>query len=391
MKSSLIVFFKEVRENLRDRRTVINTLFTGPLMAPLLFVLLINTMVTRELEKAEKPLTLPVAGAQYAPNLIAALKQHNVEVKSAPADPEKAVRDQDADVVLRVTADYAKAWNKGESAQVELIYDRSRRDANSSVQRLRDILDGYNRRTGALRLLARGLSPTILRPIVQADRDQSTPQSRSGILFSMLPYFFILGGFIGGMALAIDTTAGERERQSLEPLLANPVPRWRILAGKLGATTAFAITTVLLSIIAFAAVGKFLPTEKIGMTLTIGLHFIVYTIVAMLPLAALLASLQTLVAAFAKSYREAQTYVSLLMFVPIVPTLLMSVLPFKTQLWMYAVPLMSQQVIITRLMRGDPVPGSALALSFACTAAAALLAALVTARIYQSERLAISA
>lgn len=391
MKYALIVFLKEVRENLRDRRTVINTLFTGPLIAPLLFVLLINTMVTRQLEKAEKPLELPVAGAQYAPNLIAALKRGNVEIEAAPADPARAVREQDADVVLRIPADYAKAWNKGESAQVELIYDRSRRDASTSVQRLRNILDAYNTQTGALRLLARGLSPSILKPLVQADRDQSTPQSRSGILFSMLPYFFILGGFIGGMALAIDTTAGERERQSLEPLLANPAPRSRILAGKLGATTAFAITTVLLSIVAFAVIGRFLPTEKIGMTLAINLHFIVYTIVAMLPLAALLASLQTLVAAFAKSYREAQTYVSLLMFVPIVPTLLLSILPFKAKLWMYAVPLMSQQVIITRLMRGDPVPDASLALGFLCTTLAALAAAVITARIYQSERLAISA
>jgi sodium transport system permease protein len=207
----------------------------------------------------------------------------------------------------------------------------------------------------------------------------------------MLPYFFILGGFIGGMALAIDTTAGERERQSLEPLFANPVPRWQILSGKLGATTAFAITTVLLSILAFAAVGQFLPTEKIGMTLAIGLPFVACTIFVMLPLALLLATLQTLVAAFAKSYREAQTYVSLLMFVPVIPTLMLSIMPFKTLAWMYAVPLMSQQIIITRLLRGDSVPPSALALCFACTAVAALLAYALTLKVYHSERLAISA
>jgi len=112
---------------------------------------------------------------------------------------------------------------------------------------------------------------------------------------------------------------------------------------------------------------------------------------AMLPLAVLLAALQTLVAAFAKSYREAQTYVSLLMFVPVIPTLLLSILPLKTQPWMYAVPLMSQQVVITRLLRGDLVPAPGLLASFACTALAALLACVVTARIYRSERLAISA
>ena len=391
MKSTMVVFLKEVRENLRDRRTVINTLVTGPLMAPLIFVLLINTLVTRELDKAEKPLPLPVIGAQYAPNLVAALAQQDVEIKPGPADPESAVRDQDVDVVLRIPANYAQSWDKGEAAQVEMIYDASQRDAGSTVARLRGMLDHYSTRTGALRLLARGLSPSILKAVTIADRDQSTPQSRSGNLFSMLPYFFILGGFIGGMALAIDTTAGERERQSLEPLLANPVPRWQLLAGKLSATTAFAITTVLLSILAFAVVGQFLPTEKIGMSLELGPRFILCTLFVMLPLAALLAGLQTLVAAFAKSYREAQTYLSLLMFVPVIPTMMLSLTPVKAQTWMYATPLMGQQVIITRLMRGDFVPDSGLVLSFVCTAVAALLVSAVTVRIYRSERLAISA
>lgn len=391
MNAAITVFFKEVRENIRDRRTVINTLFVGPLMAPLIFVLLINTLVTRELSKAEKPLPLPVVGAQYAPNLIAALKQNNVEIKPAPADPDAAVRNQDADVVLRIGPDFGKAWDKGEPAQVEMIYDASQQDARGPTERLKKLIEGYGQRTGALRLLARGLSPSILKPVVIADRDQSTPQSRAGLMFAMLPYFFILGGFIGGMALAIDTTAGERERQSLEPLLANPVPRWKILAGKLLATTAFAITTVALSIIAFAVVGQFLPTEKIGMSLTLGPRFIIATVFVMLPLAALLGALQTLVAAFAKSYREAQTYLSLLMLVPIIPTLLLSILPIKTQLWMYAVPLLGQQVTIMRLMRGDPVSDMALLICFVCTALAALLAGIVTARIYYSERLAISA
>jgi sodium transport system permease protein len=207
----------------------------------------------------------------------------------------------------------------------------------------------------------------------------------------MLPYFFILGGFIGGMALAIDTTAGERERQSLEPLLANPVPRWQLLAGKLGATTAFAIATVLLSIVAFAAVGHFLPTEKIGMSLEIGVRFVAKVLFVMLPLAAMLAALQTLVAAFAKSYREAQTYLSLLVFVPVIPTMLLTLLPVKVQMWMYALPLMGQQVIITRLLRGEFVPNAGLALCFVCTAAAALIVGAITARVYRSERLAISA
>jgi len=391
MKSAVLtVFWKEVRENLRDRRTVLTTLLTGPLFAPLVFAIIINVAVTRELDKAEKPLDVPVVGAEHAPNLIAVLKQQNIVVKDAPADPERAVREQDADLVLRVPKDYGDSWRKGEPAQVELVFDASQRDAQSSVARLTRALEGYGQRTGALRLLARGIAPDVARPLVVAARDQSTAQSRSGNLFGMLPYFFILGGFIGGMALAIDTTAGERERQSLEPLFANPVTRGSLLAGKLGATASFALVTVLISIVAFSIVGHFLPTEKLGMSLELGLRFGVLTLCVMLPLVFLLATLQTLAAAFAKSYREAQTYLSLLMFVPIIPTMLLSVFPLKVQTWMYAVPVMSQQVAITRFLRGDFVTTPQLLLCFGTTAIAALVVYLVTSRIYASERLAIS-
>ena len=390
MSASLVVFWKEIRENLRDRRTLVNTLVTGPLFAPLVFVLIIHTAITREIDKAEKPLPVPVAGAANAPNLIEALKQQGVLIREAPADPRQAVREGDIDLVLRIPATYANAWRNGETAQVELIYDQSQREAQASVARLQDLLQAYGQRNGALRLVARGITPDLIRPLAVAHRDQSTAQARSGTLFGMLPYFFILGAFVGGMALAIDTTAGERERESLEPLLANPVSRGRILIGKLGATTAFAVTTLLLSIFAFSTAGQFLPVDKLGMSLEIGPRFAALTLLVMLPLAFLLATLQTLAAAFAKSFREAQTYLSLLMFVPVIPTLLLSLFPLKTQTWMYAVPLMGQQVAITRLLRGDAVAPLQLALCLVCTALAALVTYLVTAQVYRSERLAIS-
>jgi len=390
MKSVFTVFWKEVRENLRDRRTVINTLLTGPLLAPAIFVLIINATISRELDKAERPLPVPVIGAANAPNLVAALKQQNIEIKDAPADPERAVRDMDADLVLRIPAEFGDSWKKGEPAQVELIFDASRREAQTSVGRLRGALESYSQRTGAMRLLARGISPGVIRPYVVADRDQSTAQTRSGTLFAMLPYFFILGAFIGGMALAIDTTAGERERQSLEPLLVNPVSRSQLLIGKLLATSLFALTSVLLGIVAFSVVGRFLPTEKLGMSLEIGFHFGWTVLLVMLPLVVLIATLQTLAAAFAKSFREAQTYLSLLMFVPAVPTMMLSLFPVKTEAWMYAVPLMGQQIVITRLMRGDAVSSADLGICFACTAAAALVVYALTVTIYRGERLAIS-
>ena len=391
MSAMLTVWWKEVRENLRDRRTVFSALIYGPLFGPILFVVLMNTMVGREMKKAEGPLKVPVIGAQYAPNLVDALKQQGLVPQPPIADPDKAVRDRDVDVVLRIPADFDKAWTQGKPAQVELIFDASQMGSSTPRQRLEDMLKRYDRQQGALRLLARGLSPSIATPIVVSKRDQSTPQSRAGLALGILPYFFVFAVYIGSMYLAIDLTAGERERQSLEPLFANPVARWRILVGKLGAISAFSLASLVLTAVAFSIAGHFMPAEKMGMAFDLGPAFIGKAILLELPLIALFAVLETLVAAFAKSYREAQTYLGLLMIVPILPSMLMSFMPVKPAHWMFAIPLLGQQIGISNLLRGNPVHASDIGLALVCGFAAALVAGFATAAVYRSEKLAISA
>jgi sodium transport system permease protein len=390
-RAFLTVFLKEVKENLRDRRTLISAFLTGPLLGPVVFVMAINVTLTRELDKAEKPLPVPVIGAEYAPNLLGALRAGGVVPGAAVADPAQAVRKQDADVVLRIASNYGKAWRKGEPVQVELFYDSSQRDANTSVERVTHLVESYARQQGAMRLVARGLSPSTAWPLQVAKRDQATPQSRAVLMFAMLPYFFVITIFMGGMYLAIDLTAGERERQSLEPLFANPVPRWKILCGKLAAIGVFSTVSLLISLLAFAVVGQFIPAEKIGMELDLGVHFAARVLLLMLPLVLLLAALQSMVAAFAKSYREAQTYLSLLMLVPIIPSLLLSFMPIKAQAWMYAIPLLGQNLGIMQLLRGDGVSAEQIGLCLTGSLVAALIAVLATVQLYRSERLAISA
>ncbi len=391
MNTSLTVLLKEVRENLRDKRTLINALLTAPLIGPLMFVVLLNVTISRQLTQAEAPLELPVIGASNAPNLIAELRQQGFDPQPAVADPIAAVRNHDVIAVLRIPEDFGKAWKKGDPAQVEVYYDSSQRDAQQPVNRLKDMLDKYSRLTGALRLVARGFSPALANPIVVDERDQSTPRSRAGLMFSILPYFFVLTVFIGGMYLAIDLTAGERERQSLEPLFANPVARWQILLGKIGAICAFSVASLLICVTAFTLVGRFIPTEKLGMDLGLGPMFAVKVLVLMLPLALLIAALQTLVAAFSKSYREAQTYLGILTLLAVVPSVLLSVLPVKTVAWMYAVPVLAQQVGITELLVGGSVTAMQVTACLLCGFAVAALMLVVTARVYGSERLAISA
>ena len=391
MKPALTVFWKEVRENLRDKRTVFSALIYGPLIGPIMFVVLMNTVINHEMSKAEGPLKVPVIGAEYAPNLIDALKQQGLEPQPPIADPDKAVRNRDADVVLRIPADYGKAWTRGEPAQVEVIYDASQMGSGTPTNRLEGMLKQYSSQQGALRLLARGLSPGVAAPVVVSERDQSTPQSRAGRILSFLPYFFVIAIYIGGMYLAIDLTAGERERQSLEPLFANPVARWRILVGKLGAISAFSLASLVLTVVAFVIAGGFLPTARLGMSFDLGAGFVADAILLELPLIAVFAVLETLVAAFAKSYREAQTYLGFLMIVPIIPSALMAVLPVKAAHWMYAVPLLGQQIGISDLLGGKPVAANDIAMALACGFAFAAILGVITAGVYRSERLAISA
>jgi len=390
MNAALIVLGKECRESVRDRRVLLNALVLGPLLTPLLFLILMHMIVGRELEQAEKPLPVVVIGAEHAPNLVDALRQQGMEPRAPVADPEEAVRQQRVDLVLRIGAQFADDWRQGRPAQVEMLFDSSRQEVHGQIDRLQRMIEAYSSRNGSLRLLARGISPALVSPLVLARRDLASPQARGAVLLGMLPYFLILTALIGGMWLAIDSTAGERERQSFEPLLANPVGRGQILLGKMLATAIFSMASLILGLLAFLAAGHFMPTDDLGMGIAIGLPFVLTILPVMVPLVLLIAIAQIWVASYAKSFREAQTYLSLAQLVPLVPSIILMAVPMRPQLWMAAIPLFGQQVTMLRLLRGESVNPLAIGIGAAFTLAAAALIFQVTLRLFQSERVAIS-
>jgi len=391
MSPTLTVFLKECRESLRDKRVLLNALVLGPLFAPVLFVGLLRFTIARQIEQADKPLPVVVIGAERAPELVTALKQQGMESLPPVSDVETAVREQRVALALRIADDFADDWRAGRPAQVDIIYDSSQRAGGGQVQRLRAMLQSYSWRTGAMRLIARGLVPSSGTGLLIASRDQVTPQARGALLFGMLPYFLILSSFIGGMWLAIDSTAGERERMSLEPLLINPVPRALILLGKLYAAAAFSFTSLTLGLAAFAVAVRLLPSRQFEVGLNVEPRVIASILLLMLPVVFLIVISQMLVAAYARSYREAQTYVGLLQLLPLIPSVALSVAPVTPQLWMYALPLIGQQLTMLRLLRGEAVTALAPALSTLVTIVAAIAAFLLARRIYDSERLAVNA
>lgn len=391
MRGLRVVFAKELTESLRDRRSLTSALVMGPLLGPVIFAAMMIGILHTEQQRAEKPLEIPVVGAANAPSLVEYLKQQGATIKDPPDNPRQVVADNDEPMVLEIPDDYGARLRAAEPAVVSLIFDQSRRETRTEVERLRNLLNGYGRTIGAMRLQARGVDPNIVRAVVVRDEDLSTPESRGALVLGMMPYFLMFAVFMGGMYLAIDTTAGERERQSLEPLLLNPVPRSQIMTGKLMATLLMALLSLAITVTAFSVSMRFVPMAELGFALSLDPVTCLTMFAVTAPVALVASSLQTIVAAFAKSFREAQTYLSLLLFIPMLPTLALFVLPVKSKLWMMAVPILGQSLLIQKLVRAEPLEGMNVMVAAVCTLIAGILLAAVAARLYHRERLAFSA
>ncbi len=388
MNAFRTIFVKECVENLRAKRTLASALIFGPLLGPFLLAIMINVMTGRAEDRAEETLEVPVVGAEHAPNLVTFMKQQGVVIEPAPDDPEAAVKSETEEVVVSIPADYGERFRRSEPAPVTLIIDQSQRESSTKVARVRQVIQSYGSQIGSLRLQARGISPTVVRAVSVSERDLSTPTSRGARIMSMVPYFLMIGLFVGSMYLAIDTTAGERERQTLESLLINPPPRWQVAAGKLAATTAFALASLIITIIAFSVALGFIDLEGQGVSLSMSTATAIKLFWIVLPVAFLAASLQTIVAAFARSFREAQTYVSMLIFVPMVPSLALMLLPLKPELWMMATPILGQNLLIERLLRGMAIDPLNLIVACVATTLAAVALSVIAARLYYREQFA---
>jgi len=385
-----IVWAKELTDLFRDRRTVMISLFMGPLLTPLLILGISKLATDRVANQMEKPLEVPIVGTETAPNLVAWLEGQNIVVNPAPADPDAAIRDQSQDVILRIDARFPKQWRSSQPALLEILHDSSREDADIPVKRLQNLLDNYNQTVGALRLVARGVSPGVMQALRVGDHDLATPEARRGqVLGVFLPYMLILFSFLGGAYLVVDVTAGERERQSLEPLLATPAMRSTIMSGKIAAACTFGFIGLVLSLTMFKL--SFLLGPGLGIKLDVSLWAIARILLVLMPMVLIGTTLLTLIAAGAKSVKEAQSYMSLLVLLPMIPTVILMVNPVKNQLWMLATPFLAQNQMILRLVRGETVSALEWAVYLGAGFGVGALLWLLAAQRYRQEQLAISA
>ena len=379
---------KELIDNLRDRRSVFNALLSV-LLNPLLYIFLFGFLFRAFSEQATQTLQLPVIGAENAPNLVSFLDQQNVEVQSPPEDPEAALLAGDVDVVLVIPDTFADAFEQGEPATIEVMRDESNDSADIFVERTEALLQQYGQRTASLRLLARGISPAVVQPIVVSEVDVS-PQARgeAGTVLNLLPVIMFTAAFLGGFYMVVDMTAGEKERESLEPLLLNPVPRWTFVIGKYLTALAFTILgTALATGLFLALLGIPAVQEFTNIRVSVEPRAIATAVLVVAPVIFMAVALQMLIASYTRNVKEAQTYTQLLSLAGFMPALFLSILPIHDQPWMYFIPTIGQVFLVNKVVRGEALPPADVAISLGVTLLVGVLALLGAIRLYEREEI----
>ena len=387
MKKILVIFQKEILDNLRDYRSWMTGFFWalfGPLLLGGMIMLLGNTIR----EDLEESLILPVSGAENAPSLIAFLEQQDIVIEPAPPDPEAAVIAGDINVALIIPPEYSEEFTTGETATVQLVLDSTRQSAIPDISRAQNALENYSEYIGLLRLTLRGVNPEVTHVVQIEEMDTATPQSQTLIFISMLPYFIIFAIFNGASPVITDATAGERERGSLEPLLINPIRRGWIALGKMLSAMPFATFNLTVTLAGFAAIFRLLPVEELlGIQIGLDAGVLVAVFLICLPIVVLACAIQTLIASFAKTTKEAGTYLPFIGLIPSLPGLALAFLPVKPALWTMLIPTFGQQVLINQFLRFEPISPMNIVISSVMTVVLAALITLIAIKLYEGERI----
>lgn len=362
--AAIAVFRKELTDALRDRRTLLMVLLSSVAIGPLVLVL-IGALVSG-LEKRAEAREIVAVGLEHAPTLRNFIERQTFTIRDAPADFEARLRDNRfGDPVIVVAPGFEAALARGEMPLVELVSSSSNQRAQAGVRRVTALLQGFGNEQATLRLVMRGVSPALLRPVDVAERDVADRTARAAQLATMVPFFVLMAVLYGSLNAALDTTAGERERGSLEPLLMNPMPHAALVLGKWGAVAAVGMLIALLSCLSFLPGQWLMRSEALAAMFRFGPVEAAAFIALLLPLAGALAALLMAIAIRSKSFKEAQAGTTIVM-------LAASLLPLVTVFnqegvapWHYWVPALAQTTLMGQVLKGEALAAPQIAASVA--------------------------
>jgi len=349
------VYLKELVDALRDRRTLLVVLLSSVAIGPAVLVLI--SQLVAGIEKRAEAREVVVHGIEHAPTLRNYLERQTYTVREAPADYEQRLLDSKlGDPVLVVPADFEADMARGKPPVVELLASASNQRSQTGSGPVLRLLRGFNQEQATLRLAVRGVSPVALEAMRVEERDLADPASRAAQLSTLVPFFVLMAVLYGALNAALDTTAGERERGSLEPLLMNPAPRLALVLGKWGAVASVGILIAVLSCLSFLPGQWLLRSEALSALFRFGIGEALSFVGLLLPLAGALAAVLMAVAIRCKSFKEAQANATIVLLgVSLLP--LVTIFNQEGQApWHLWVPALAQTTLMARVLRGEVLP-----------------------------------
>jgi sodium transport system permease protein len=347
-----MVFHKELLDALRDRRTLLVVLASSVLMGPLVLLALSGLIGSLE-AKAEKREVLVLA-IEHAPSLKNYFERQTWVVKPAPSDYERLLRDSKlGDPVLLVPQNFEQDLVRGDVPELVLVSDSANKQSQSALGRVAELLRGFGQERIGLSLALRGVSGELLTPIKVQERDLASNQARAAQFTAMVAFFVLIAVVSGALNAALDSTAGERERGSLEPLLMNPVAAFVLVLGKWGAVAAVGMLIAVLSCMSFLPAQWLLRSDTLQAMFQFGWREVGLFLIVLLPFAAAVSAVLMAVAIRCKSFKEAQANSTVVM-------LAVSLLPMVTlfnqtgeETWHFWVPALAQNTLMMRVLRGE--------------------------------------
>ena len=382
----LIVFFKEVMDNARDRRSLLIALIY-PLMGPLLLGLMISAVGKVTVGGQAQTTVIPVQGISNGPTLVNWLKKKGIEVKAAPEDLEAAVKRGAIEVGLIIPPDFEASMVAEKITKLIIVVNSSRLTGLVSINKVSSLLGVFNNEVWGERIAKRGVEYRALQPIAIDNINVTSGASIADILLFMVPPLFIFNLFMGGVYLAIDTTSGERERGSLEPLLINPIERGALVMGKFLAALLYTAVAVLVQLLALKFAFSISGGAGSNFTHTLDIMTLLGIILITLPLMMAAVAVQFIIATMTRSFKEAQTYLGLLPLVPAIPGMVLVFAPVQIHAWMMAIPTFSQTLLLGQILRGDAIDLSHMAISLAATTVLAAVLIFCAIKLYEREEL----
>lgn len=382
-----IVASKEIRENLRDKRALFFAFIYGPLLMPALmlgpaFVAAKSSYVDYEVAK-----TIHVVGAEYAPNLIQRLREHNLDAETAPPEFRKALEEESIDMVLEIPENYDERLREGRRAPLTLYFNALSSASKNTLQQTRSALYGYSNYLGHLRLNARGQEPDLANALSIIEQDISSEKFGDKFFSGMLYFLLVFNMVMGGFYLAVDSTAGERERNSLETLLSLPARREAFVFGKYLAILTFVALSSFATFVTVFLLLELLPLDKLPLFAGMTSINLIYGYAIILPSALFSAAVLVTAAAFTKSVKEAQTFLGILFLLPMAPFGISQVTNVPLDYWTLCIPFLAQHQLIEAVFLGEAIHFSQFAVSVVAVMVAALLLLALASSFYRSERI----